>query len=124
MYTIGEVAHMLGLTAHTLRYYEKEKIIVPERSENGERVYQDTHVAWLRFVMKLKQTQMPLARIREYAQLFSEGERTAELRLQLLEDHYNSIKQQMETLQETERILAHKIASYKMMLESEKREAT
>lgn len=31
MHTISEVAHLLGISAHTLRYYEKEKIIYPNR---------------------------------------------------------------------------------------------
>lgn len=50
-YTISEVAKLLGVSAHTLRYYEKEEIIVPQRNAHGERLYDESHVAWLRFVM-------------------------------------------------------------------------
>ncbi|USK31965.1 MerR family transcriptional regulator [Bacillus sp. F19] len=113
MYTIGETADLLGLSTHTLRYYEKENIIEPGRTVNGVRIYNDDQLAWLRFVVKLKQTQMPIAQIRKYAQLYLEGEHTAYARLQLLENHRKSIHQQIKTLEATEKMLDDKIAAYK-----------
>ena len=92
MYTISEVAKLLGMSTHTLRYYEKENILIANRDTNGNRMYEESHIKWLQFVMKLKQTQMPIAKIREYARLYIEGEHTAGARLQLLEDHKNLFK--------------------------------
>ncbi|MDX8366009.1 MerR family transcriptional regulator [Cytobacillus sp. IB215665] len=116
MYTISEVAKILGVSAHTLRYYEKEKIIEPDRNKNKDRMYSDAHLNWLRFVMKLKQTQMPIAKIREYAQLYIEGEHTTIARLQLLEEHRSEIQNQVKTLADTEKMLEDKINSYKKMV--------
>ncbi|WP_256759672.1 MerR family transcriptional regulator [Cohnella sp. WQ 127256] len=113
MYTISDVAKLLGITAHTLRYYEKEEIIAPIRNANGERVYDDSNLAWLRFVMRLKQTQMPISQIREYAQLYLEGVHTTQARLNLLEDHRNSVQDQIRNLTATEKVLNDKIAAYK-----------
>ncbi|WP_139990902.1 MerR family transcriptional regulator [Paenibacillus paridis] len=113
MYTISDVAKLLGITAHTLRYYEKEKIIAPIRNANGERIYDDSNLAWLRFVMRLKQTQMPIVQIREYAQLYLQGDHTAQARLNLLEEHRNSVQNQINNLTATEKILGDKIAAYK-----------
>ncbi|EEK80466.1 MerR family transcriptional regulator [Bacillus cereus] len=118
MYTISEVAKLLGVSTHTLRYYEKENILIANRDTNGNRLYEESHIKWLQFVMKLKQTQMPIAKIREYARLYLEGEHTAEARLQLLEDHRNSIQIQRETLEVTEKMLEHKISAYKGLLEN------
>ncbi|KQL49865.1 MerR family transcriptional regulator [Brevibacillus choshinensis] len=116
MYTISEVAKLLGVSAHTLRYYEKEEIIVPKRNAHGERLYDESHVAWLRFVMRLKQTQMPLTQIREYARLYKEGEHTTIARLNLLEDHRNAVQNQIMNLEATEKMLADKIATYKALI--------
>lgn len=113
MYAISEVAKLLEVSTHTLRYYEKEKIIIPDRNATGERLYTEAHLAWLRFAMKLKQTQMPLAQIREYAQLYIEGEYTTKARLKLLEDHRKSIQNQIKNLVDTEKMLEDKIAVYK-----------
>ncbi|MDM5451083.1 MerR family transcriptional regulator [Peribacillus simplex] len=116
MYTIGEVAQLLGVSTHTLRYYEKEKIILPDRNEHGDRIYSESHLQWLKFVLKLKETQMPITKIKEYAYLYTEGEHTAINRLKLLENHKSSIENQLKTLEETNKMLEHKITSYKEMI--------
>jgi len=119
MYTISDVAKLLGVTAYTLRYYEKEGIIAPIRNTNGERVYDDSNLAWLRFVMRLKQTKMPISQIREYAQLYLEGEHTTQARLNLLEEHRNAVQSQIRNLTATEKVLSDKIAAYKNNMKSQ-----
>ncbi|AST07053.1 MerR family transcriptional regulator [Anoxybacillus flavithermus] len=116
MYTISEIADLLGVSPHTLRYYEKEKIVVPDRDANGKRVYRQEHLAWLRFVIKLKQTQMPIAKIRKYAQLYVEGDHTTTARLALLEEHQRAIQEQLHNLIATEKMLADKITAYKQYI--------
>lgn len=117
MYSIGEVSQKLGISAHTLRYYEKEKIIFPNRNENGERIYHTNHVHWLQFVLKLKETQMPISKIKEYAHLFTQGEQTSLARLKLLEEHKMTIENQLKTLEETNEMLEKKIRSYKNFIQ-------
>ncbi|MGF9906143.1 MerR family transcriptional regulator [Brevibacillus porteri] len=113
MRTIGEVAHLLGISTHTLRYYEKEKIIIPDRDESGDRRYNDSHMKWLQFVIKLKETQMPISKIKQYASLFLEGEHTTLARLSLLEEHKRYIEQQIKTLIDVDGMLERKIVAYK-----------
>ncbi|WP_088071491.1 MerR family transcriptional regulator [Gottfriedia luciferensis] len=113
MYSIGEVAKAIGVSTHTLRYYEKEQIILPDRNEHGERKYTESNLQWLKFVLKLKETQMPINKIKEYAFLYTEGEHTALARLNLLEEHKRSIENQLATLIETNKMLDHKINTYK-----------
>ncbi|SMQ64583.1 transcriptional regulator, MerR family [Bacillus sp. OV166] len=120
MYQISEIAKLLGITPHTLRYYEKEKIIFPNRNENGERVYDETDLLWMKFVMKLKQTQMPIAQIREYTELVRQGETTTQARLKLLEEHRSSIKNQINNLLSTEKMLENKIIGYKDYIKTHK----
>jgi DNA-binding transcriptional MerR regulator len=120
MYQISAIAKLLGITPHTLRYYEKEKIIFPNRNENGERVYDETHLLWMKFVMKLKQTQMPIAQIREYAELVRQGETTTKARLKLLEEHRSSIQNQINNLLSTEKMLENKIIGYKDYIKTHK----
>ena len=38
-YSISQTAQRFGVEPHTLRFYEKEGIIHPQRSKNGVRVY-------------------------------------------------------------------------------------
>ncbi len=119
MYTISDIAEKVEISAHTLRYYEKEGIIEPDRSESGVRQYDDQHVKWMRFVKKLRETKMPIVKIKQYAQLYKEGAHTTALRLKLLEEHHHSIQKQVETLIETEKLLDKKITVYKEYIAQE-----
>jgi len=116
MHTIGEVAELFGISTHTLRYYEKEQIIIPLRDASGDRRYNESHLKWLQFVIKLKETQMPIAIIKKYASLFQEGEHTAAERLKLLEEHKEAIQQQMHTLHAADQMLENKITAYRVLI--------
>jgi DNA-binding transcriptional MerR regulator len=50
MYSISQLAGLRGISTYTLRYYEKEQIVKPERNAQGDRTYSDLHLQWLRFV--------------------------------------------------------------------------
>ncbi|EUJ44464.1 MerR family transcriptional regulator [Listeria riparia] len=116
MYSIGETAKIVGLSTYTLRYYEQEKIITPFRKAGGERYYKEEHLKWLRFVIRLKATQMPIAQIRKYAELFSEGDHTAAQRLELLQIHQAFIQEQLQRLMEVNNELDYKITNYEQMI--------
>ncbi|MYL32620.1 MerR family transcriptional regulator [Pontibacillus yanchengensis] len=113
MYSISEVAEQLDIKPHTLRYYEREGIIEPDRNKNGIRYFTEAHVNWLNFVKKLRETQMPITQIKEYATLYLEGEHTSLQRLQLLENHQRSIQEQIHNLKTTDEMLERKISLYK-----------
>jgi len=63
MYTISEISRLTMTSAHTIRYYEKEGLLFPKR-QNGQRRYDDQDVTWLRFVLRLRETHMPIEQIR------------------------------------------------------------
>uniref|UniRef100_UPI000463ED31 MerR family transcriptional regulator n=1 Tax=Franconibacter helveticus TaxID=357240 RepID=UPI000463ED31 len=74
---IQAFAEMTGLTAHTLRYYEKLGLLSPQRSAAGHRDYRQSDVDWVAFIQRLKATDMPLEAIQRYAALRSQGNETA-----------------------------------------------
>jgi len=56
VHSIQETASETGLSAHTLRYYERIGLLRPiERSESGYRLYSDNDIGWLRFLICLAQ---------------------------------------------------------------------
>ncbi|MGB7999575.1 MAG: MerR family transcriptional regulator [Anaerobacillus sp.] len=117
MYSISEIAEKVDISAHTLRYYEKEGIINPLRNNSGVRQFDEKQLLWLQFVKKLRETQMPVSQIKEYTRLFIEGEHTANARLNLLEEHQQFIRDQIETLLATDHMLTKKISTYKELME-------
>ncbi|RXT55658.1 MerR family transcriptional regulator [Lacticaseibacillus chiayiensis] len=83
-YPIGKFSKMVSLSIDTLRYYEKEHLIVPDRDQNNRRTYTDADQRWIAFIKRLKATGMPIKEIKTYARLRYQGNSTIDERLALL----------------------------------------
>ncbi|GHV27808.1 MerR family transcriptional regulator [Clostridia bacterium] len=112
-YAIGEFSSITGISIYTLRYYEKENLIIPERKENGRRLYSDGDVAWIQFIKRLKDTGMPIKEIHIYAQLRAKGDSTLEERMDMLIQHRVLLKEKVVAMQEHLENLDNKISFYK-----------
>jgi DNA-binding transcriptional MerR regulator len=91
--TIAEVAERTGLTAHTLRYYERAGLLleVDRDVSSGHRRYSDRDIEWITLCTRLRSTGMPIRRIREYADLVRAGEGNEPERLAILEAHRREV---------------------------------
>ena len=115
--SIGELSRQSGVSPHTLRFYELEGILKPAgRGENGHRRYVNADVLWLEFVLRLKQTGMPLAEIREYAALRAQGDETLQTRLTMLKLHRERLVTTIEELSTCAHALDEKILTYREMI--------
>ena len=100
MYSIQEVSKKTGLTAHTLRYYEKEGLLSGvERTQGGFRQYTDEDLERLGLVCCLKNTGMSLQEIQRFVSLTREGDETLEKRVELLRECRENVLQRMSELQ-------------------------
>ncbi|MBR6165032.1 MAG: MerR family transcriptional regulator [Clostridia bacterium] len=100
MYSIQEVCSKTGLSAHTLRYYEKEGLLTNvSRSSGGFRQYSDEDLEWLGLICCLKNTGMPLQEIARFVQLAHQGNSTLRERVGLLKDHREKLISRMEEMQ-------------------------
>src|SRR6266705_1768914 len=85
--TIQEVAQETGLSAHTLRYYERAGLMwlhVGRDEANGYRSYTRQHVTCIEFIKRLRATGMHIRDIQRYTELLRQGEQTIPERMQLL----------------------------------------
>ncbi len=112
-YSIGAFAKLTGLGIHTLRYYEHEKLIAPERNAGNRRSYSDKDRIWIDFIKRLKDTGMSIKEIKRYAQLRAIGEATLNERLALLLRHRQDLNGRILQLQEHQAKLDQKIAFYR-----------
>jgi DNA-binding transcriptional MerR regulator len=113
-YLIGEFSRITGLGIHTLRYYEQENLIQPNRKPNGRRCYSENDITWIQFIKRLKDTKMPIKEIQKYAKLRAEGNPTMPDRMEMLIKHRGVLKNEIEQLQEHLNKLDNKIAFYKI----------
>ncbi|HEV2445169.1 MAG TPA: MerR family transcriptional regulator [Candidatus Sulfopaludibacter sp.] len=117
-FTIRTMADRSGMTAHTLRYYERVGLIQPVgRARNGHRRYSEADAAWLNFLHCMRATNMPIREMQRYAALRAMGDATIEQRRQLLEEHQATIASQIAALERAHALLSHKIANYRKVEE-------
>ena len=100
MYSIQDVSKKTGLSAHTLRYYEKEGLINGVgRSEGGFRQYSDEDLESLGLICCLKNTGMSLQEIGRFVRLTREGDQTLQERVELLREHRENVIRRMAEMQ-------------------------
>lgn len=100
MYSIREVSEKTGLSAHTLRYYEKEGVLRGvDRSQGGFRQYTDDDLESLGLVCCLKNTGMSIQEIARFMELTHEGEHTLQERVDLLREHREAMIRKMQEMQ-------------------------
>lgn len=117
--SISELSLRSGVSQHTLRYYEKAAVLAPvTRAANGHRRYLASDVAWLAFVLRLKATGMPLAEIKQYAELRSQGNMTVPQRLAVLELHRARLVVNIQELSHNRAALDDKIGAYRQSMQS------
>ena len=100
MYSIQDVSKKTGLSAHTLRYYEKEGLITGvERSRGGFRQYSDEDLEALGLICCLKNTGMSLQEIARFVELTHQGEHTLKERVEMLRHHRENVISRMSEMQ-------------------------
>ncbi|MDH6363258.1 DNA-binding transcriptional MerR regulator [Enterococcus sp. PF1-24] len=119
-YSIGKFAELSGFSIDTLRYYEKESLIIPKRDANNRRVFTEQDIIWMDFIKKLKLTGMKLKDIKVYAQLRYQGDETISERLELLLKQATILLEQKNEIDNHLDFLQKKIRIYKEMLAEKK----
>ncbi len=112
--SIQQFAARTGMSADTLRYYEKIGLLRHvARDASGFRVYGPRDLEWVTFVLRLKDTGMPLEDITRYADLREQGETTLAARQALLEAHAARLQARLQRDQEHLDALQAKIELYR-----------
>ena len=95
--TISDAAAKSGISAHTLRYWERAGLLQPvTRNGSGHRRYAEDDLERIKFLTKLRATGMPIRQVRRYAELLNGGDDTNEERLALLEAHREAVQARLE----------------------------
>ncbi len=114
--SIEEAAQRTGLSAHTLRYYERIGLIgAVTRAAGGQRRYAAADLAWLAFLTRLRTTRMPIQKMRLFAQLRSSGDATVPARRQMLQTHLAEVQADISAMQQAAQALQDKIAHYQAL---------
>jgi DNA-binding transcriptional MerR regulator len=118
--SIGQVAGRTGLSVHALRFYEQEGVLVNpvSRGPGGRRLYSEDDVEWLDLCIILRASGMPLPVIRQYTELFRQGDGNERERIALLRQHQDQVAEQMRRLQQCRDLIDFKVRVYEDILDA------
>ena len=98
---IGELAKCTGATVETIRYYEKEKLLPePSRSEGNYRLYRESHIERLQFILHCRTLDMTLDEVRTLLQYWEEPNRDCGDVDTLLDVHIHAVEVRIEELKQ------------------------
>jgi DNA-binding transcriptional MerR regulator len=118
--TIQEAAEATGLSAHTLRYYERIGLIHPiNREENTRRCYTVDDVGWIDFLLKLRATGMSIREMQRYAELQRMGDETLPERLEMLKRLRDNVEAHIAEMNDHLHLIHYKIDYYSKVVEEQ-----
>jgi len=118
--TIQEVAKATGLTAHTLRYYERIGLIHPiNREENTRRCYTADDVGWIDFLLKLRAIGMSIKDMQQYAELQRQGDATLPERVEMLKALRDKVESHIDEMNQHLKLIYYKIDYYQKVVEEQ-----
>lgn len=121
--TIAEVSEMYGLTADTLRYYEKIGLMDEvAKDTSGRRNYQEHDLRRVNFLKCMRTAGLSIESLKQYVDLYHQGEYTIPQRKQLLIDQQTVLENKVAQMQETLEYLKNKIENYEQTLVKRERE--
>ena len=114
---IREFAEHTGLTAHTLRWYERVGLMGEVgRGENGHRVYGPQDAQWVAFLHHLRETGMSIREMQRYCAMREQGDATVAGRLALLERHAEKVAAKLRSQHEHLARLRETVTAYQAKL--------
>ena len=115
--TIQEVSRRYGLSADTLRYYERVGLIPPvPRTRGGARDYDGPSLGWVELIKCMRAAGVGIEALSEYCRLFQQGEETVEARKALLVEQRRQLLERMEDMQRSLERLDRKIEWHEELL--------
>lgn len=120
--TIAEASRQYGLSADTLRYYERIGLIPPvPRNKSGIRDYDQESCQWIELMKCMRSAGVQIEALVEYVELFRQGDATLEARKALLMEQRDQLVARMEEMQASLDLLNQKIDRYEQSMVSAER---
>ncbi|MFF3021297.1 MerR family transcriptional regulator [Gottfriedia sp. NPDC057948] len=118
-YTIGQVAKLNSLTISQLRYYDKQGLLpFLKRTESGDRIFDEDALKFIEMILCLKNTGMPIKKIKQFVDWSMEGEETLQRRLDLMKMQEKYVLDQIKETEENLKKIQRKIAKYELEIKN------
>lgn len=110
---IAEVSEQYGLSADTLRYYERIGLLPHvTRNESGIRDYSELDIRRVDFIKCMRSAGLPIEVLIDYMELVQQGDSTVTARQQILLEQRELLVSRIAEMQKTLEVLNRKIQFY------------
>lgn len=118
-YSIGQVAEMTGISAYTLRYYDKCGFF-PDlaRDKHNVRSFEDKDIEWLQLIDSLRKSGLSIEGIQYFVRLYSKGESKFRECHKILQTQETTLEYQLKEIQENLKILQQKKQCLEQLMET------
>ena len=115
--TIAEASKKYGVSADTLRYYERIGLLPPvPRNKSGIRDYDEESCRWIEMMLCMRKAGVQIGALIEYVALFRQGDATAEARKNILVEQRERLLERMADMQSSLDRLNRKIQHYEQVV--------
>jgi DNA-binding transcriptional MerR regulator len=122
-YTVKEVAQMMKISVHTVRYYDNEGLIpFVSRTQSNIRMFSEYDLSWIRTVHCLRATNLSINDIKKYIDLCLKGNKTIPQRAKIIFDQEKNLKEHLKQLQEQMKVLQIKKKYYTDLLNNKSKD--
>lgn len=106
---VKQVADNLGISEHTIRYYDKVGLFpFISRNKNGYREFSVEDLYWIEFIKCMRQTHMPVSKLKEIAELYHQGSSTKMKRKNIFLEHQKNLIEQKRLIDDGLEVLEEK----------------
>ena len=118
-YTVKEVAQMMKISVHTIRYYDNEGLIpFVSRTQSNIRMFSEYDLSWIRTVHCLRATNLSINDIKKYIDLCLKGNKTIPQRAKIIFNQEKNLKENLKELQKQMKVLQMKKKYYADLLKN------
>ncbi|MBR3655321.1 MAG: MerR family transcriptional regulator [Elusimicrobia bacterium] len=122
-YTVKEVAQIMKISAHTVRYYDNEGLIpFVSRTQSNVRMFSEYDLSWIRTVHCLRATNLSINDIKKYIDLCLKGNKTIQQRAKIIFNQEKNLKEHLKQLQEQMKVLQIKKKYYTNLLKNKSKD--
>lgn len=120
MFSVKEASEIMGISPHSLRFYDKEGLLPTlSRTESGRRLFSLEDLEWVYNIQCWRATGMPLAEIRRYIELLRQGKGTLEERYQIILKQRERAIEEARAAKERVKMLDYKVNWYEALMRGE-----
>lgn len=122
-YTIKDVAEVMDISAHTLRFYDDQGLFpFVHRNKNNVRQFSDKDLEWVYVVQCLRATGLPVEQVKHYINMCIEGDATTEKRYNLMLQQREVMREELSKMEKQLQMLDYKTEYYHNILVHEQKD--